>query len=43
MPGPNKTIGGAVLAHRGDPNAILEGNPAQSKWIKECVHILILL
>ena len=42
MPLADVAVGCLVLAHRGDPDAVLENGFADGQWCEECAHVVII-
>ena len=42
MPGAYVAVGCLVLAHGGDPDAVLENGFADGQWREECAHVVII-
>ena len=42
MPLADVAVGCLVLAHRGDPDAVLENSFADGQWCEECAHVVII-
>lgn len=42
MPGADVAFSCLVLAHGGDPDAVLENGFADGQWREECAHVVII-
>ena len=42
MPGADVAVSCLVLAHGGNPDAVLENGFADGQWCEECAHVVII-